>query len=454
MKRLMIFASLFALLLSCAKDEGMGVENQPLPEEFTYKVSVDQALKNLDIALANIDGETRSAKRSVKSIERVKASQVMDLTRSADIPQLEDLLYVVSFGEGQGSAVLGADKRVSPVLAIFDETVFEAEDFNRPETRSEIADEGEVRDVETEEELEEFVAGMIISGAANEVISSPNVITDLPISPITPITLTRRDTVVTTLYERTPMLNTKWGQGSPYNNSCPFKKDGITRRPAGCTVIANAQFLKYHQSPNPNVINGESFSWNLINQNYYGGIPSSQAQQEVANYIYCIGRKIGAKYTDNDDSQTKAPLDVFDDLIEEIGLSTSASFISVGLTNRATARNIVMDKGPFCMQGTSDGGAHAWVVDGWNEYETVIKDVYYQAITGTIIREEVLSRMIVPLMHCNMGWSGKCDGYYSGTITGFDTTIPLSQDMINPSIGDISYSEGYNFNREFYMVTY
>ena len=293
MKRLCLFLSLFALLLSCAKDEGVGIENQPQPEEFTYKVSVDQALKSLDIALANIDGETRSAKRSVKSIERVKASQVMDLTRSADIPQLEDLLYVVSFGEGQGSAVLGADKRVSPVLAIFDETVFEAEDFNRPETRSEVADESEIRDVETEEELEEFVAGMIVAGAVGEVSSRAG--GDFGNLPITPITLMRRDTVVTTLYKRAPMLETKWHQKSPYNDYCPYTNEGV-KKAAGCSTIAAAQFLTYFQAPNPNTINNVSFIWSLINQNKYENTPSLMAQREVALYIYNVGIAMGVDY--------------------------------------------------------------------------------------------------------------------------------------------------------------
>ncbi len=124
------------VFLSCTRDADENfVLSSQVPEPVSpYAVPESEALQSLAVALQQIDGsdETRAGGvRKPLSIRTVKASDVFETTRSADIPDLENLFYVVSFGEGNGSAVLGADRRISSVFAILDETVLTSEDLFR-----------------------------------------------------------------------------------------------------------------------------------------------------------------------------------------------------------------------------------------------------------------------------------------------------------------------------------
>ena len=57
-------------------------------------------------------------------------------------------------------------------------------------------------------------------------------------------------------------------------------------------------------------------------------------------------------------------------------------------------------------------------------------------IVGDQYNEYILETINCNLLHCNYGWGGLCDGYYSSGI--FDTRTALSQISIDSSIGDIS----------------
>ena len=136
MKRLFLLFSAWMFFLSCTRDADENFVLSPqVPEPVSpYAVPESEALQSLAVALQQIDGsdETRAGGvRKPLSIRTVKASDVFETTRSADIPDLENLFYVVSFGEGNGSAVLGADRRISSVFAILDETVLTSEDLFR-----------------------------------------------------------------------------------------------------------------------------------------------------------------------------------------------------------------------------------------------------------------------------------------------------------------------------------
>lgn len=55
----------------------------------------------------------------------------------------------------------------------------------------------------------------------------------------------RKTTVNTSLYKASvePMIGTKWGQGSPYNDQCPNKY------PTGCVATAVSQIMWYYKYP-------------------------------------------------------------------------------------------------------------------------------------------------------------------------------------------------------------
>lgn len=128
MKNLFIFV-IVLLSVACSRGHDEVVVNMDTPQ--TTKISKEQALKNLYGELKIIDGATRSdgSSRSVKSIKELKGA----VTRSGDA-LANDLLYIVEFEEGQGSAVVAADARLDPVIAVLDSSVITEEDFSSTNT--------------------------------------------------------------------------------------------------------------------------------------------------------------------------------------------------------------------------------------------------------------------------------------------------------------------------------
>ena len=59
-----------------------------------------------------------------------------------------------------------------------------------------------------------------------------------------------------------PLIKTKWGQGSPYNDQCPYAKG--TRCVTGCVATAMAQVMNYYQFPE----RGEGVVKRIPGQNY------------------------------------------------------------------------------------------------------------------------------------------------------------------------------------------
>lgn len=88
-------------------------------------------------------------RRTIKRIDKVSFEDLCGATRSPELPNIEDLLYIVEFESGAGSAILGADYRLEPVYAVLDNSVLTAEDFNN-------AIEGK-----NEDDISTFMAGTI-----------------------------------------------------------------------------------------------------------------------------------------------------------------------------------------------------------------------------------------------------------------------------------------------------
>lgn len=133
MKKVLFFFFLAGMLSSCSDDPDNSAFPEPAIDPASeYAVSPESALGNLELflgTLQSIGGETRAGLfgRRVASILPLKT--VSARTRSASASGVENLLYLVAFEDGQGSAILGADTRVNPVYAVLDETVLTPEDF-------------------------------------------------------------------------------------------------------------------------------------------------------------------------------------------------------------------------------------------------------------------------------------------------------------------------------------
>lgn len=99
------------------------IEDRPeikTPESNTHNVTVEEALANLNSALELINGGGTKATigGEVSSIKLITTADFPQTKALDGQDEFEQLLYVVDFEDNQGFAVLGADDRFVPVLAI------------------------------------------------------------------------------------------------------------------------------------------------------------------------------------------------------------------------------------------------------------------------------------------------------------------------------------------------
>lgn len=116
-----------------------------------------------------------------------------------------------------------------------------------------------------------------------------------------------------------PLIETKWAQGSPYNNLCPKRKDLTdgTKCVTGCVATAMAQVMNYHKYPatGNGYISYETnwskslsanladitFDWGNMSDTYDDN--SSDAQKEaVANLMKACGYSVYMDYNAKDEN--------------------------------------------------------------------------------------------------------------------------------------------------------
>ena len=425
---------LFSLGVACSQDDSLTATVDPVPEggrnANPYAVTVEEALANLEGVLAQIDGETRAGgMRRAVSVDRVKAADVCDLTRSEAALDVEDLLYVVSFGEGNGSAVLGADKRVTQVMAVLDETVLTAEDFVKFDTRATSLEEKSSKD-----QMKDMLLGAMVKSSTRALLIPPDTPTPPdPIGPVTPVA-PEIETVISNQSQIGPLLRTKWNQGgSAYTGIYNVHYDDYCGGcPAGCGPIAMCQLLTYLQAPNPNIISGVQFDWSLISQDVYGGTPTAEAKDEVARYIRQMGAALGTTYTPSGSSTDS---DEMEDYLQEIGYSGAnvvyydLNRIYDQLTNR---------KPPIIIGIRTDGKGHAWLLDGRTYYRIRTYLLLYDG-DGNLLSRQLSTDYTIHMYHFNLGWGGYLDGYYD---VDYSTYYIGSPEEIEEEIGDYNIGNG------------
>jgi len=431
MKRILFLSFAWLLVTGCNRDFEESDIGPSVPNDSSVCSSVrsqEEALEGLFAVLERIDApdETRAGTfRQVQSVTALKTAAVCDPTRSGAGPGAEDLFYLVSFGEGNGSAVLGVDRRLPEVLAVLDETVLTPADFVRGDgTRS-----GEEGESPLDFILSRLVASSISTMAVNPGgpgtpggPTNPN-----PNEPRQPF-IPRTETFVTADKRQPPLLKTKWGQRFPYDKYC----NGCL---AGCVPIAVAQFLAYHNAPNPNTIMGETFDWNLIHQCDYGKTPSEAAEDEIARYVRMLGIVLKTEYGVTGSSTT---MDNAAATVKCLGFPAAA----LRAYDSGIAQQIVLAQKPLIMRGRGASGGHAWIVDGWYYYES-----HTYRIVGAVSTHIGMTQYI--WAHCNFGWYGCGDGYYDPWV--FDTSLCKDKDK---DAGDRNITDNLRFDAEFQLIAY
>ena len=187
-----------------------------------------------------------------------------------------------------------------------------------------------------------------------------------------------------------PLIKTKWGQGSPYNDQCPYAKG--TRCVTGCVATAMAQVMNYYQFPE----RGEGVVKRIPGQNYL----SSDALD------------LSAKAFDWNSMQG----------LQKITSSSSSSAKSaVAYLMKACGYAVKMNYGTSA-QGGSGAYAGSFVVPALTRYfgyktTAVVRERSdYYSSWESMIQEELSNGR--PIIYCGYGTGGHCfilDGYQSST---------------------------------------
>lgn len=205
-----------------------------------------------------------------------------------------------------------------------------------------------------------------------------------------------------------PLLQTKWGQYSPFNVDAP---NGY----AGCVPIAVAQITYYHKFPN-------KYNWDAI--------PASSDLLSISNpsFVYFIKdiRNLCNVVYKNDG--TSATINDAKSAFQSLGYNAS-----IRNYNNTTIYQSISCDSPICLLGKNSlsGVGYAWVCDGYmnKKYEASISfipsenDPRFRAdrIPGSIFVDYdtfayspswLDQDQYGEFFHMNMGWDGVHNGWY------------------------------------------
>ena len=151
-----------------------------------------------------------------------------------------------------------------------------------------------------------------------------------------------------------PLLTTSWHQKSPYID---YAKEGAL----GCTTVAIGQLMYYYKQP-------AGYNWSAI------GRTGSTEQQA---FLKEIGKRIGFDYSEYLEERS-APTEDMIRVLKSYNYAISTS----DKTNYSSMVSSIVSTGPFIARGTrADGKGHAWVIDGYQDKGQYIY-VYIYAPTG------------------------------------------------------------------------
>ena len=186
-----------------------------------------------------------------------------------------------------------------------------------------------------------------------------------------------------------PLIQTQWGQDSPYNMFCP--KDSLSGRHvlAGCGPIVMAQVIRYLQQPSVSP-SGEKYQWELMTQKPL----KQQEARAIAKLLADCGINAFTSY--GKDMSGTTTINVINALKKCFGYNPYI-FIAKreqypGAEGRRLWRRLIMNElqagRPVIVsaqKGIDNRTRHLFLIDG---------------VRGSHV-------------HVNFGWNGKGDGYYA-----------------------------------------
>ena len=356
---------------SCTDDFDLTVEDGNILTEQARKVNdkfkINES-KAMSIANKFFKSSTRSS--SSFSVDYVIENKY-NPTRSGGLSR-DTLAYILNRGDNEGFVVVASDNRVFPVLAYSETGTFSYEETMRDPVYA------------------NFISRL--DGYLKSAEEKDSVI-EVP------------DDYILTCVNKEPVVDSSWHQLSPYNRYVVKEHPNC---PVGCVALATAQAMKH--SKDELVYGDRTYDFEVIrevlSENRKSDSPPltmdyDTAMDKIAYLLYQIGISTEMEYDSIEGSGTtlaKARL-LLDSLNFRVRNQKEIDFVDSIVVNYLLNDDII------CIGGTGVTNAgeirHAWIIDGcsfcWKE-----------------LRPQSGVQYI--FLHCNWGWGGKSNGYYSSDI--------------------------------------
>jgi len=262
--------------------------------------------------------------------------------------------YVFNY-VGGGYSIIAADKRVEPVLAYSDKGGFATSGALPPGLKHWLTiNDKNMKLLRTKPDLKQ-PAGEAQSWKELLVNynsgSTSNHLLRLPPDP-GPC----HDTII--YFAVGPLLATQWGQGYPYNQSCPAGSYSGGHTPTGCVATAMAQVMYYWQYPS-------YFNWSNMPLG-----PTFSTNSDLDGLMSSIGSSVNMQYHDSGSFPyyywfTGSPgptLKFF------YGYGSASNETSFYYNTYSYVMNNIDGGRPVLLAGDDGSEGHEWVCDGYEEY--------------------------------------------------------------------------------------
>lgn len=223
-----------------------------------------------------------------------------------------------------------------------------------------------------------------------------------------------------------PIIDVKWGQWAPYNNTLAPVLDvnGIWRQPpTGCVAVAICQILSEHKNPSSITFNNMYWQgdWNAMTQYPSAANLSETYKTQVAELMNIVGKGVNTQYAL---SGSGSNINYAYNFIKST-LNFKADAIS-NYSYQAVVQSLNNGR-PVYVRGTDTiEGGHAWVLDGSRIRNIKQYERIYQCKVAVpskpIVESEwrlISTRVLessTDQVHCNWGWSGDSDGYFQSEV--------------------------------------
>lgn len=431
------FLSVLCLTFGCKHDYPIELTFHKKP---SHLITIEDALKNLD------EYNAYSTENRLKSNTPFKVSTIYknNSLLKSNINNNAPLLYIVNYDNNNGYAILSADKRISAsVIAVAENGNFPEESFHslnnrtlyngyplngpgiynddslglhiNPNTFDPYNDELDdyyVGDLilefpdDTLKKCIPFLAELIENYALNEIDTYDWTLVDSSKKHLFDDGLETKTSYEVTYNLIVPPMFADfddWTQWKPFNIFSPtIKKE---KAPCGCVDLATAYVITYWAYPELFTINGIRINWENIRK--------KKNLITDAQSISALTRDIGISCLSIYSAEgtftfPSLAAKYLKDIYKNVKYQNYDNYEVRTTLNKGCP--IIICSVP----GIKLNRAHAWNIDGYKyKNVTIVTNYYKNGIYQKTIRTSAAPEMMV---HCNFGWSGSCNGYYTSGI--------------------------------------